>query len=113
MDIDYQKQNEIHVFAFSGDVIHSNCKKIETLIQAKIEDESVLKVLFNFDQVFFVDSSGIGLLGSFMKTVTGRQGKLAICNVREKTLKLFKIAHVDSLLNVYPNQEAAVDYLES
>lgn len=64
------------------------------------------EVLVDFEQVAFMDSSGLGALVSGLKAVTAVQGNLALCSVRQEIKMLLELADVLQFFPIFPSQTA-------
>jgi anti-sigma B factor antagonist/stage II sporulation protein AA (anti-sigma F factor antagonist) len=56
------------------------------------------EVTLNFEEVPFVDSSGIGLLISLVQTLSGMEIKVTIGNVREDIQEVFELLQLSEIL---------------
>lgn len=62
-------------------------------------------ILINFQEVTFMDSSGLGALVLALKTVRAAGGKLFLCSINEQIRMLFELTSMDRVFEIYPNQE--------
>lgn len=63
-------------------------------------------VLLDFQDISFMDSSGLGVLVNALKAVKSARRKIAVCSINHQVRMLFELAGVDRLLEIYPNREA-------
>ena len=68
--------------------------------------EGADKILINFQEVTFMDSSGLGALVLALKTVRAAGGKLFLCSINEQIRMLFELTSMDRVFEIHPNQEA-------
>ncbi|PKK88768.1 MAG: hypothetical protein CVV64_17355 [Candidatus Wallbacteria bacterium HGW-Wallbacteria-1] len=76
----------------------------ESLLQAG-ED----KVIINLDKVTFVDSSAVGWLIRLKKQTNATGGDLKLVQAPEFVIRLLGILHLEKLLEIYGDEEAALD----
>ena len=62
-------------------------------------------VLVDFQQVTFMDSSGLGALVLALKTVRAAGGKLFICSINEQVKMLFELTSMDRVFQIFANQD--------
>lgn len=62
-------------------------------------------VLVDFEQVSFMDSSGLGALVGAFKSLRARGGKLCVCSVNEQIRILFELTSMDRVFDIFPSQE--------
>jgi anti-anti-sigma factor len=72
---------------------------------SNLVDSGVDVVLIDFQDVTFMDSSGLGALVLALKTVRAAGGKLFICSVNEQIRMLFELTSMDRVFDIYPNRE--------
>jgi len=63
-------------------------------------------VLIDFQDVTFMDSSGLGALVLALKTVRAAGGKLFVCSVNEQIKMLFELTSMDRVFEIFPTREA-------
>ncbi|MBE9124602.1 MULTISPECIES: STAS domain-containing protein [unclassified Coleofasciculus] len=67
-------------------------------------------VLIDFQDVTFMDSSGLGALVLALKTVRAAGGKLFVCSVNEQIKMLFELTSMDRVFEIFPTR---ADFEES
>jgi anti-anti-sigma factor len=88
----------------SGILDKTKASQFDRQIRAVI-DEGANIVLVDFQDVTFMDSSGLGALVSAVKTVRSANGKLAVCSLNHQIRILFEIACVDTLIDIFPSRD--------
>ncbi|HIK29045.1 MAG: STAS domain-containing protein [Oscillatoriaceae bacterium SKW80] len=68
-------------------------------------------VLIDFQNIEFMDSSGLGVLVNAIKTVKSARRKIVVCSLNNQVRMLFELAGVDRLLEIYTNREAVYNAL--
>ena len=68
------------------------------------------KVVLNFDQVDYVDSSGLGMLVSRYIRLSTHDGQLKLCNLHRRS---FRVLEITKLLTVFPMYESEDDAVRS
>jgi anti-anti-sigma factor len=68
-------------------------------------ESNVDMVLIDFQDVTFMDSSGLGALVLALKTVRAAGGKLFICSVNEQIKMLFELTSMDRVFEIFPTRE--------
>jgi len=83
--------------------------------KTKLMNPSVLSVLqrsnklvFDMSHVKFFDSSGCGILLSYLKTLTNSGGDLKLCRVRKSVLTLFELLRIHRIVEIFNTPEEAV-----
>ncbi|MEH2460461.1 STAS domain-containing protein [Nostoc sp.] len=63
-------------------------------------------VLVDFQDVTFMDSSGLGALVLAFKTLRAADTKLVLCSVNEQVRILFELTNMDKVFEIFPSQDA-------
>jgi len=71
----------------------------------KLNKEHFKKVAINFEQVSFVDSSGIGGVINILTDLRQRKGTLYCYGLPEKVLDVFRTAKLDTFLEIITTRE--------
>jgi anti-sigma B factor antagonist len=72
-------------------------------------DEKSLKVVLNLQHVERVNSSGLGILIKALTTFKTNGGELKLANVNPHVNNLLVITKLNTILDIYPSEEAAVE----
>ena len=62
-------------------------------------------VLVDFQNVTFMDSSGLGALVLAFKALRSADIKLVICSINEQIRILFELTGMDKVFEIFPSQE--------
>ena len=62
-------------------------------------------VLIDFQDVTFMDSSGLGALVLALKTVRAAGGKFFVCSINEQVRMLFELTSMDRVFQIFPNRD--------
>ena len=84
---------------FFGDIDDSVCPKYKDEISALIEENKEKDMVFNFKEVTFIDSSGIGMILGRYNQLKKHRKKLYINETNEHVHKLFKISGIYTIIH--------------
>ena len=93
-------QDRILTIALTGEIDHHCAKEYIHAITSKIEAYSPEICILDFQEVSFVDSSGIAVVINTLRTVTKMEGRLEISGLRQQPMKVFKASGIDKLVNI-------------
>jgi anti-sigma B factor antagonist len=99
---------DISVFRLSGRVTLGDGT---TAIRKAIRDALARgrkNILLNFEDVFFVDSSGLGELVTAQTMVRKAGGKLKLTNLRENARDLIHTTRLYTVLEAFPDESLAL-----
>ena len=87
--------------ALSGDIDHHAAREIRTELDDVISRSRPELLILDFENVGFMDSSGIGLILGRSRSVRAVGGELLIKNVRREIAEVIKISGLGHLLVVH------------
>jgi anti-anti-sigma factor len=94
----------IKVFQPSGILDGSESQDFRQEI-SEIVDSGAKIILVDFENVTFMDSSGLGALVLAFKTLRDADIKLVICSINEQVRILFELTGMDKVFEIFPSQK--------
>lgn len=89
--------------ALAGEIDHHRAKQYIQAILAKLEAYTPRICVLDFEQVTFVDSSGIAVVINALRNVTKLGGVLILSGLQDQPMKVFKMSGVDKLVEIKEN----------
>ena len=89
MELQYQITKEQLIVPMPKEVDHHIAKTISREIDFLIDSWHVRKLIFDFAETDFMDSSGIGVLIGRKKTMDMHRGEICARNLGERAQKIF------------------------
>ena len=86
--------------ALTGEIDHHCAKDYIQIITAKIEAYTPRLCILDFQDVTFMDSSGIAVVINALRNMTRMEGKLLLTGMREQPMKVFRTSGVDKLVEM-------------
>lgn len=68
-------------------------------------------IIVDFQDVTFMDSSGLGALVMALKTVRTAGSQILLCSINEQIRLLFELTNMDRVFDIFPNREELEKYL--
>ena len=84
----------------TGEIDHHCAKQYIQAITAKIEAYTPQLCILDFQEVSFMDSSGIAVVINTLRNLTKIDGKLEISNLNQQPMKVFRTSGIDKLVNI-------------
>ena len=107
MKIMISDRNGVGVINLEGSIDLYNAKQVGQAIDKVIADGKK-KILMDFANVTYIDSTGIGSLLAGLQDLKKTGGKMKFYNVRESVSQVFKIANLLNYLDFYNTEEEAL-----
>ena len=93
------KNNRI-IFALGGEIDHHKAADIRYELDELIMNERPRKLTFDFTNVKFMDSSGIGLVLGRHRLITNIGGSIEIIGASKNIRRLFQMSGVDKIIDI-------------
>lgn len=97
-------------------VLDLNEEKLDSAISPNLKSEFVTlnaegirNVVLDLSQVKYTDSSGLSAILVANRLCKDAGGTLALAGVSDHTMKLIKISRLDSVLNILPTRQEAIE----
>ena len=100
MESKFYEEKKLLVFKITDEIDDCSVQKIRRKADYEIERYMPRKVIFDFDSVTFMDSSGIGLLIGRYKFTNMLGGKLEVANLTQNVKKIFEMSGILKLIPV-------------
>ena len=110
MKITYIKKDKRLIFEIEEDIDECCVQKIRRRIDNEIQRYMPKEVIFDFSNVSFMDSAGIGLIIGRYKLINMIGGELKIANVNTQIQKIFEMSGLLSLIPVEQKDKKEVQY---
>lgn len=105
MNIKYSKEDRLLKIELTEEIDQHTADKVRRKIDDEIERFIPRKVIFDFSNISFMDSSGIGMVIGRYKLTKMLGGNLEIININKQTKKIFDMSGVTRIIKVSENQK--------
>lgn len=109
MEVKTREKEDIVIFDVIGEIKRSDTIDITLHQQVKdFLDSGKRNILFNFKNVDFIDSFGVGeILASYIST-HNLGGKLKIARISKKLYLVFQVTMLTNVLDIFDDEEIAL-----
>lgn len=101
--------DHVLVVRLHGDLDHHLAQHVREQIDSAAATGSIRKIVFDFRQVSFMDSSGLGVLMGRHRLMEAVGGSVALFGVTPRMDKLLTMSGVKTIIAVYETQEQALE----
>lgn len=84
----------------TGEIDHHRAKDFITAISAKLEAYTPAICVLDFEEVTFMDSSGIAVVINTLRAMTKIEGKLVLAGLSNQPMKVFRTSGIDKLVEI-------------
>lgn len=86
--------------ALTGEIDHHTAKQCIQAVSAKIEAYTPDVCVLDFQEVTFVDSSGIAVVINALRAMARIEGKLVLSGLGQQPMKVFQASGIDQLVQI-------------
>ena len=87
---------------------HHIANEVREEIDYVLKEKQVKNVVFNFKNIRFMDSSGIGVVIGRYKQVSSEGGKVGEININDIVKKIFDLSGMNKIIEVHSTYEDAI-----
>ena len=84
----------------TGEIDHHCAKRYIQIIEGKIEAYNPQICVLDFQEVGFMDSSGIAVVINALRSMARIEGKLMLCGLKNQPMKVFRTSGIDKLVDI-------------
>jgi len=107
MQINQREANEVIILELSGEIDINTSPEVRKAFDQLIKEQRK-KILLNFADVAYIDSSGLATLVEMLQRLKRLGGTLRLTNLSEKVKGLFEITKLERLFNIFPAEAEAL-----
>ena len=100
--------NDTLVVKFIGDVDNLVCEPYKNKLETIINENKYKKVIMDFSNVTFIDSSGLGLILGRYNQLKKYHGTLYMSGISKQIEKIFNIAGIWTIMEKYEDINQAL-----
>ena len=93
-------QDGLLTVELTGEIDHHCAKNYISAITSKIEAYNPQICVLDFQEVSFMDSSGIAVVINALRSVARIQGKLILAGLQAQPMKVFRASGIDKLVEI-------------
>ena len=98
MESFYKKEDKQLIFKLDEDIDECVAQKIRRKLDNEIERYMPKEVIFDFNNVSFMDSAGIGLIIGRYKLANMLGGKVQVANMKQSVRKIFEMSGMQRII---------------
>lgn len=110
--IDFINDSRTIIVKINEEIDHHTCEKIRDKIDLAIKFRGARRLIFDFDGVNFMDSSGLGLIMGRYKAISKKGGLVGVVKLKPTVRKIFQMSGIFRILDEYENTEVAMQKMK-
>jgi stage II sporulation protein AA (anti-sigma F factor antagonist) len=109
LQIKFSNKGSTLIASINGELDHHTIEYIREKIDSEIIKSTTKNLVFDFSNVSFMDSSGIGVIMGRYKNIKKLNGQAALINVNMHIRRILEMAGVLKIVPIYDNIENAIN----
>ncbi len=112
MLVEFEHQGDVCVLRLHGRFATGQDSAYLRARTDEIKGSGYLKVLADFSQVSYIDSTGIGfLIGIYTSVLKNAKGHFVLANLNRRVLDVLELTRLTNVIPIYPDFESAFEAL--
>lgn len=107
MNVKQEKCNDVAICALEGEININNSPDLRKVFDEFIK-RNEKKVLIDFTNVTYIDSSGLATLIEMLQRMKKIGGRMRFSNMDQKVKNIFEITKLHKLFEIFDNRESAI-----
>lgn len=95
----------------TSELDHYITNEVRDEIDIILDYKSIKNIIFDFKNIRFMDSSGIGVIIGRYKKISSEGGKVSVVNVNDRVKKIFNLSGMNKIINIYDTYEEVASSL--
>lgn len=112
MEITEKKEKEILILAVKGEIDLHVSPSLRAVLKTKAQAKTP-KLLLNFAEVAYIDSSGLATLIEYYQSARTYQGKLGLCCLTLPVRSSFDLVRLTEVFSIFSTEAEALQALAS
>ena len=108
MGFTVSQSDSVTIVDVEGQLIVGNRQELKQKVLEELED-GARKVVVDFTNTGYIDSSGLGVLVSLSKKIREQGGELRLASLNEDLRTLFELTKLDTLFEIADTREEALE----
>ncbi|MEJ5257569.1 MAG: STAS domain-containing protein [Fervidobacterium sp.] len=109
--MEMKKLGDIVLFKVPEEMELTNAQDIKRFVYENSFDKGLKKVILDFSETKYIDSTGLGTMVALHKQALMNAGAVVFLNLDSNIKNLLKMTALDRILNIYDNEREAIEFL--
>jgi anti-sigma B factor antagonist len=103
MEISSRNEENVTILSVEGEIDLESSPVLREQLK-KLSNARCARLLINFSNVSYIDSSGLATVIEYFQSSQSYQGKLGICALTPRIKNSFSIVRLDEIFSIYPDE---------
>jgi stage II sporulation protein AA (anti-sigma F factor antagonist) len=112
LQMEIEHDSKALIVRLKGELDHHTAETVKVRMEEALQQSSSSHVILSLKDLSFMDSSGLGVILGRYRLVTGKGGKMVVCDVNSSVYRLFEMSGLFKIVSVKDNEKQAISSLE-
>jgi anti-sigma B factor antagonist len=112
LNISERQKDDVSILDLEGNVIMGGGSALLREEIRRLVGQGRNRILLNFREVKYLDSSGIGELMASLVSLNRQGGQLGFCNLTERVTEVMELSSLISIFEIFDSEDAALKGFE-
>ncbi|KEH98180.1 anti-anti-sigma factor [Clostridium botulinum C/D str. BKT12695] len=109
MNLAFEEREDILIVHMEGELDHHTAEEVRSRIDDRIDRTGFSRIIMDFTNVNFMDSSGIGVVIGRYKKLLLKKGKINMIGAKGAVKRVFELSGMFKIIPLYGNLQDALD----
>ncbi|WP_085829463.1 anti-sigma F factor antagonist [Clostridium massiliodielmoense] len=109
MNLAFEEREDILIVHMEGELDHHTAEEVRSRIDDRIDRTGFSRIIMDFTNVNFMDSSGIGVVIGRYKKLLLKKGKINMIGAKGAVKRVFELSGMFKIIPLYDNLQDALD----
>ncbi len=108
LNVEVRLEPDVAVLDLRGEINGFAQEALDTAY-SEAESNEPEAILLNFEEVDYINSTGIALIVGLLAKARASHKRLLACNLSEHYVEIFNITRLSDFMSVFPDEQSAVE----
>ncbi len=111
LTIKMEKKDAILCVRLNGELDHHSSEMLRKEVDSELQTGKYKHLVFNLENLSFMDSSGLGVILGRYKQITNNGGEMVVCSITPPIKRLFEMSGLFKIVRLADNEQFALEKL--
>jgi stage II sporulation protein AA (anti-sigma F factor antagonist) len=112
LQIEFEQGRRVLIVRLKGELDHHSADAVKARMEEAISKDEIRHIILSLKDLTFMDSSGLGVILGRYKQISGKGGKMVVCEVSPSVYRLFQLSGLFKIISIQENERSAISSLE-
>ena len=111
LTIKMERKDAILCVRLNGELDHHSSEMLRKEVDGELQTGNYKHLVFNLENLSFMDSSGLGVILGRYKQITNNGGEMVVCSITPPIKRLFEMSGLFKIVRLADNEQFALETL--